>query len=467
MLTYGSLFAGIGGFDLGFERSGMTCLWQVENNKRCNKVLTHHWPGVERYGGIEDVGKHNLSSVDVVCGGFPCQDVSVAGKRKGLAGERSGLWFEFRRVLEELGPGLVVIENVPGLLSSNGGWDLATILRGLVELGYGVCWRVLDAQYFGVAQRRRRVFIVGSLGDGRAAEVLFESEGSAWGSPPSREKRKGVAATLSRGSAASRGVNEPGRRAEDDVNLVAAPLKSAPPTQRNGGSWPIAEEFIIARPLTAHPGRLDQDGETFIVGALCSHTERHGHAMTTQQAAEEGQVIAFAWQQGVSPDDRSYPVRKGEYAGAISSTRVDAIAFGVSENQRGEVCLTEDVSHQITTGGGKPGQGYPCIAFTEHTCIGGRNLEIQEELTYTLTNPGNGDRTDSRQVAGNFGVRCLTPRECERLQGFPDDWTLVGNISDSVRYRMLGNAVAVPVVEWIGRRIVTLESNENLDPPPV
>lgn len=178
-LTCGSLFSGIGGFDLGFEQAGIETIWQVEIDKKCNKVLARHWPDVRRYKDVRDVGKQNLSAVDIICGGFPCQDVSVAGKRKGLSRGRSGLWFEFSRIIKELSPQWIIIENVPGLLLSNRGRDFAVILQELVKLRYGVCWRVLDAKYFGVPQRRRRVFIIGSLGNGRSAQVLFESESSA------------------------------------------------------------------------------------------------------------------------------------------------------------------------------------------------------------------------------------------------------------------------------------------------
>ena len=175
-MKFGSLFTGVGGFDLGFEQAGMKCEWQVEFDKNCQNILRKHWSETELFDDVRTVGKHNLKSVDVICGGFPCQDVSIAGKRAGLAGERSGLWSEFARIIDELEPNWVVIENVPGLLSSNRGRDFATVIRWLAERGYGVAWRILDSQYFGVAQRRRRVFIVGSFGSGSASEILFERE---------------------------------------------------------------------------------------------------------------------------------------------------------------------------------------------------------------------------------------------------------------------------------------------------
>jgi len=176
-MKHGSLFAGIGGFDLGFERNGIETVWTVEKDKNCNQVLATHWPNVRRHTDVKEVGRHNLSPVDIISGGFPCQDVSVAGRREGLAGDRSGLWFEFARIVEEMAPQWVVVENVPGLLSSQAGRDFLVVLRALEELGYCGVWRVLDSQYFGVPQRRRRVFIVGSLGNASSVEVLFDADG--------------------------------------------------------------------------------------------------------------------------------------------------------------------------------------------------------------------------------------------------------------------------------------------------
>jgi DNA (cytosine-5)-methyltransferase 1 len=161
---------------MGLVKAGMTPAWMVEIDEKCNQLLERRFPGVPRYRDVREVGKHNLEPIDILVGGSPCQDVSMAGKRKGLAGERSGLWFEYRRVLEELNPSWFIFENVTGMLQSNGGRDFATVLRGMVECGYGVAYRVLNSEYFGLAQRRRRVFVVGHRGDGRAAEVLFEPE---------------------------------------------------------------------------------------------------------------------------------------------------------------------------------------------------------------------------------------------------------------------------------------------------
>src|SRR3990167_7940242 len=214
-MRYGSLFSGIGGFDLGFDRAGMKCAWQVEIDTKCQDVLGTHWPGIERYSDVRTAGRDNLEPVELICGGFPCQDLSVAGRRAGLGGERSGLWFEFARIVGELAPRWVVVENVPGLLSSAGGRDFAVILRGLVERGYGVAWRILDAQYFGLAQRRRRVFVVGHLGDGRASQVLFESDGGAWDTAPRRETRTGTTELAGTLAASAGGTNRPAGNANE------------------------------------------------------------------------------------------------------------------------------------------------------------------------------------------------------------------------------------------------------------
>lgn len=200
MVRHGSLFAGIGGFDLGFERAGIETVWTVENDKNCNEVLATYWPNVERHEDVREVGKHNLESVDLISGGFPCQDLSVAGRREGLAGERSGLWFEFARVIGEMEPQWVVVENVPGLFSSGGGRDFLVIVRALEQFGYCVAWRVLDSQFFGVPQRRRRVFIVGSLGNAGSIEVLFESEGGEGHPAEGGEEGQGTAAPVERGA---------------------------------------------------------------------------------------------------------------------------------------------------------------------------------------------------------------------------------------------------------------------------
>ena len=162
-LTFGSLFAGIGGFDLGFERAGMVCKWQVEIDDYANKVLATHWPNVHRKRDIRECGSHNLQAVDVICGGFPCQDISYAGQGAGLDGERSGLFFEAVRVVRELRPRIVVLENVAALLTRG----LDRVLGTLAEIGYDAEWHCIPAAAVGAPHIRDRVFVVAYTNQGQ------------------------------------------------------------------------------------------------------------------------------------------------------------------------------------------------------------------------------------------------------------------------------------------------------------
>jgi len=179
MLKVASFFAGIGGFDLGLEQVGMKVVFQCEINTFCHQVLKKHWPDVILHTDINQLKSNDIpTDTQVWCGGFPCQDLSLAnqGKRKGLEGERSGLFYKYAGLIKNHKPRWVIIENVPGLLNSHQGKDFQILLQKLDELGYGVSWRVFDAKYFGTPQRRRRVYVVASLGNLRSAQVLFESE---------------------------------------------------------------------------------------------------------------------------------------------------------------------------------------------------------------------------------------------------------------------------------------------------
>ena len=201
-----SLFAGVGGFDLALERNGAEVVASVEIDKHARKILTKQFPNSTILEDVKSVTGQQLfdlgfNSDGIIVGGFPCQDLSVARKRSGLAGERSGLFFEVVRILDETKAKWFILENVPGLLSSKGGRDMGIILGSLAELGYGIAYRILDAQYFGVPQRRRRVFIVGCLGDdGRTpAQILNISEGRAGYLKTGSKSRKSFTKSTSKG----------------------------------------------------------------------------------------------------------------------------------------------------------------------------------------------------------------------------------------------------------------------------
>lgn len=184
-----SFFAGIGGFDLGFERAGMETVWQCEKKAFCLEILEKHWPDAVRVADIQEVNADDIPEAEIWAGGFPCQDVSLArmGPRSGLRGKQSGLFYDFAKLIEARRPQVVVLENVAALLSSHDGRDFAVILRTLADIGYGVAWRVFDSRHFGIPQSRTRVFLVGSLrGAEAAAEVLFEPECSDRDSEKSR-----------------------------------------------------------------------------------------------------------------------------------------------------------------------------------------------------------------------------------------------------------------------------------------
>jgi DNA (cytosine-5)-methyltransferase 1 len=202
-----SLFAGVGGFDLALERNGVKVVASVEIDKKASAVLAKHFPHSQLFDDVCTVtGKDLINAgfnptTGVIVGGFPCQDLSVAGKRAGLSGKRSGLFYEIVRLLDETKAQNFILENVPGLLSSNKGADMGAVVGALVDLGYSLAWRVLDAQHFGVPQRRRRVFIVGCLGDDwrTPAEILAIREGRIGYFEASQSERKEVASDASVG----------------------------------------------------------------------------------------------------------------------------------------------------------------------------------------------------------------------------------------------------------------------------
>ena len=162
-MKFGSLFAGIGGFDLGLERAGMECKWQVEIDDFCNRVLEKHWPHVKRYRDVREVGAHNLEPVDLICGGFPCQDISIAGVnwgRQGISGSRSGLWSEMCRIVRELRPRRLLVENVPAILSGGNGEWLGRVLGDLAEIGYDSEWHCIPASRVGAPHQRDRFWLL-------------------------------------------------------------------------------------------------------------------------------------------------------------------------------------------------------------------------------------------------------------------------------------------------------------------
>ncbi len=280
MPTFGSLFAGVGGFDLGFEDAGWECRWQVEWDARCRSVLARHWPDVPRYGDVADVNGADLASVDCITYGFPCQDLSVAGNRAGLDGERSNLFFEATRIIREMReatdgryPTWAVAENVPGLLSADGGAAMGRVLDELADCGaVGIEWATLDAQHFGVPQRRRRVFVV------------------AWFDP-----RAGGADPLLPVASRCQGHPQPGGTEGPE------PAGTVGPRAQGVSGGGLSDR---ARSLNAHGVRLDMDSETFVI-----ERERDGERAAGEQR-RAGRQPGAGW-----APDRAAPVLAGEGRG--------------------------------------------------------------------------------------------------------------------------------------------------------
>ncbi len=315
-----SLFSGIGGFDLGFERAGMEIVGMCEIDKHAQKILQRHFPEATLHDDVRKV-HYARGSVDLVCGGFPCQDLSVAGKRRGLEGERSGLWFEFARVIDETEPQWAVIENVPGLFSSDGGRDFAVIIQWLAKRGYGVGWRVLDSQGFGLAQRRKRVFIVASFGSRSGCTVLLEPESVRWD-------------TTSRRSA----------------------------KQSNTGA--------VAKCLTAHGQRIDYESETMIPAVA--------NALTAMRAGSpdevRGTMIPFAIQGNIVDRQRGGADGIGISQSNISYTltAVDRHAVSVLwESSHGydpaRVMPNQDIVPTLSAKMGTGGNNVPLIGVRRLT----------------------------------------------------------------------------------------------------
>lgn len=443
-----SLFTGIGGFDSGFEAAGMTNGAMCEIDRWASMVLRYHLPDVEILKDVRKITRSTLSfQPDVICGGFPCQDLSVAGKRKGMAGKRSGLWFEFRRIIDEVKPRWVVVENVPGLFSSQEGRDFAVIIRGMEELGYVGAWKTFDSQYFGVAQRRRRVFIIGHLGAGGGQEILFERQ-SLQGDP-AESKKAGEGATYDVApclASSGRGTERAGESRGQDPVVATYRMKAFGDYVASSSSSIKYRDHKDSTDLIAHslPARGDSSedgtgrGTPLVPIAFC-------HRDNGRDATEN-----------LSQTLRCFnPASKGV------NLPVGGMAVCFQQNTRDEVRQVNGdgrIAGCLASEAGMKQQNYVCLnpwdPQTKRIHAG--------DVSPTLS----GSDGSGGQRQPYHAVRRLTPRECERLQGFPDDWTRWGRtkdgeiveISDTQRYKMLGNAVTRTVGEWIGRRIVKAAS---------
>ena len=375
-MKYGSVCSGIEAATVAWHGLGWKPSFFSEIEDFPRAVLQHHYPDVSLHGDFTTIGENDYGAIDLLVGGTPCQDFSVAGLRQGITGERGNLTLEFIRLAQRKKPKWLVWENVPGVLSIDGGRAFAAFLAGLAECGYGFAYRILDSQHFGVPQRRRRVFVVGYFGDWRvAASVLFEREGLRGDITPRRYTGEGFAPDI------------------------------APCLTSGGRAGGIGE----SRGQDAVVATMDNSG---IVGSLCARD----HKGVGNEFAESGKVIAIA---GNCIDREPHNGGNGlgyDDSGAcytLTKTDRHAVAFHPLQDP---ISSTDGTTHSLGCGST---HGQASVA-----------------------------------VLNNMQVRRLTPVECERLQGFPDNYTLIlQTTADGHRYKALGNSMAVPCMKWIGERI--------------
>jgi DNA (cytosine-5)-methyltransferase 1 len=531
-VRYLSVCSGIEAATVAWHPLGWTAAAYSEIEKFPSQVLAHHYPDVPNVGDMTKFKEWNLGPIDLLVGGTPCQSFSVAGLRKGLDDPRGNLMLTFLAIADQHRPRWLVWENVPGVLSSNGGKDFGTFLGALGELGYGAAYRILDAQFFGVAQRRRRVFVVGYLGDWRAAAaVLFERHSLSGDSAPSREKRKEVAQgarasaaisshwdgdyphpTLNQSAKGSGGVGF----SNQEIFSQRGAYLAAQPIATHG----IGEGGELARCLNAcdtASGRMDVSVDTFVSQPIAFTTEQtpkfnQDQALTLTKSESKhnqcvAQPISFSGQmsepqtnvdmtqtlQAKNPMAVAVPMTNRSDGTGTRPTVMQPIGifqdseFGVSHyDNAGTLRAGRIPEHQMVmqpipfdttqitskANYSKPESGDPCHplaagahppaivgAFKPGQSAQAHSIGYENEMAPTLEAGSGGNNKPA--VHHGMAVRRLTPVECERLQGFPDNYTDIqpkGKATpDGPRYKALGNSMAVPVMAWIGKRIQEVE----------
>ncbi len=478
-MRYLSVCSGIEAASIAWESLGWTPVAFAEIERFPSQVLAHHFPGVPNLGDMTKYKDWDIDrdAVDLIVGGTPCQSFSVAGLRKGLEDPRGNLALTFIGMVDHYRPEWVIWENVPGVLSSSGGRDFGSFLGALGQLGYGFAYRVLDAQYFGVPQRRRRVFVVAhSSGDSRrAAEVLFEPE-SLRGNPT---KSRATGQAVTGGSASSVDANgiqrtvgtlcadtHPGAYSGQDAysgrlipvlyqnNQTDARIKEEPKTCQTviarwgtgGGHTPL-----VGQP-TVYSVREDAKANTFsAVESVVANCIQSTQPATTSHHAINYVVQAFTTAQirhtGTCNLSDVTPTLTAQ--NKQGDTEPLVLMFDprptaqLQRQQQTAVMIPahtfkiRGIGHYTGTNGGvaKPGTG-------------GSGYMGQDEKAYTIAT------SQDQHLMQGMAVRRLTPTECERLQGFPDGWTdILPTTPDGPRYKALGNSMAVPVMRWIGSRI--------------
>ena len=476
-MKYLSVCSGVEAATVAWHEMGWSPVAFSEIEPFPSAVLAHHYPNVPNLGDMTKYKEWNLNeSIDILVGGTPCQSFSVAGLRKGLEDPRGNLALTYIGILDKFKPKWCIWENVPGVLSSNGGRDFGSFLGALAELGYGFAYRVLDAQYFGVPQRRRRVFVVGCLGDAvSASKVLFERESMLGNPPKSRSKREEITPfTSSSFGGYGEGVGTI-RASGGDLGGGSETLITS---QSPNGDTTIGT--LLARDYKGIGNQDLEDGRGLVLESKVY--ENHPNDSRVKDMGDTCTTVTSRWGTGggnVPFVQEAY--RKSRRAQSVNDHETwvnDGIANTINTFDVGDVRTTHAVvALAENTIGRQPQNGGNGNGFTEDgpmytlnaTGVHGVSYGFEpgiakregepnrfvEELAPTLrANMGD----NQTAMANHMAVRRLTPIECERLQGFPDDYTNIPwrkkeESPDGPRYKAMGNSMAVPVMKWIGQRI--------------
>ena len=586
-LTFGSLFAGVGGFDMGFEQAGWNCKFQVEWDKNCQQILNKHWPDVPKWLDVSDVNGAEIPPVDCIIFGSPCQDLSVAGKRAGLEGERSGLFHEAVRIIKEMRdatngtfPRWTVWENVAGALSSNNGRDFGTVINEMAKAGAHLQeYALLDAQYFGIPQRRRRIFLLScfdpatadrcpdpllpvteslrgdtkkgkSKGKEPASQVAesFGSDGQwAAGSTEGGDiLRTSVTSKWHKGSGGPSGSEYYNMVVEDQpilidraafnqgVNAAYEPYISDEPvipslvargphavftksrraqTSTDDETWvagevnPTLNSFDVGdtRATTAivepvlfensyrDGARIANDGVTQTLSAKMGtgggntpmiavptysfDTQFGSNANVTEnvsptlEASQQSPSIAYPIQDGrdMEKHQNGFGVASnGEPSYTLDQTGAQAVAYSVREDAKANTFSATELDHANALSALRPSpQSHHAQMFIAEqvSFYDGYNQKLDDSGIHRSLRIGR-DSSDfvAQPAEPTMAVRRLTPLECERLMGWPDDHTRFKadgtEQADTHRYKQCGNGVASPVAKWVAEHIGKVEHGE-------
>jgi DNA (cytosine-5)-methyltransferase 1 len=445
-MKYLSVCSGVEAATVAWHDLGFNPVAFSEIEKFPSEVLAHHYPNVPNLGDMTKYKEWNLNeSIDLLVGGTPCQSFSVAGLRKGLEDPRGNLALTYVGILDKFRPKWCVWENVPGVLSSNGGRDFGSFLGALVELGYGFAYRVLDAQNFGVAQRRRRVFVVGCLGDWEsAAKVLFESESLSGNIKKGRGKEKDIANCITKSPSSHSSYNP--ARSEGNAVVVQWPANTASTLNASFGEK-----------LGLENQHIDSGAPLFVMQPIPIHAQATQYAGGGNNRNNDGKGNGLGI--GKPGDPMNTLDTSSRHGVAYSFDSLTSNSMKSPNPHSG--CRVVDLSKTIDTTVPCPSKNQGGIGILQAVGFDAYNNSVTGDVAKTL-DTGSDYHHVPNVYSPTMAVRRLTPVECERLQGFPDNYTNIpwrkkDESPDGPRYKAMGNSMAVPVMHWIGQRIKEIQ----------